>query len=305
MHDRVTLDTSMSADNKAAVDVQIEKTMKGKINREVKATILNVAHRELLELKNIEHLTNSVVESGEMIHPLKPTMEALLRTDHAMKVGGWVEVLCEYAPGICSDGGVGEIMKIIRDDQDRVWCTVCYVRDKRIENGIDPKRITVTIMPWKDTTSKKRQGREVQPIENEKVEERKYEPPNRTPIEWLQFGLKSRTHERRGWLKDKSLKCGLLEATTEALWKRIMSDHKCILAALEGMKMAMGDNFVDPREHKGINGEKGKFVTKKTESQLDVPKNFWTIPYLLYAYDLKRSNFHNKRKADKRVLTFW
>jgi hypothetical protein len=108
-------------------------------------------------------------------------------------------------------------MKIIRDDEDRAWCTVCYVLDKRIENGIDPKRITVTIMPWKDATSKKRQGREVPPIENEEVKERKYEPPNRTPIEWLQFDLKSRTHERREWLKDKLLKCGLLEATTEAL----------------------------------------------------------------------------------------
>ncbi len=82
-----------------------------------------------------------------------------------------------------------------------------------------------------------------------------------------------------------------------------MPDHKCQLAAIEGMKMAMGDNFVDPREHKGNNGEKGKFVTKKTESQLDVPKQVWTIPYLLYAYDVKRSNFHNKRKADKNGVT--
>jgi hypothetical protein len=64
---RVTL-ASMSAANKEAVDVQIEKTLKGKINRVVKGTILNVAHREILELKNIEHLTKSGVETGEMIH---------------------------------------------------------------------------------------------------------------------------------------------------------------------------------------------------------------------------------------------
>jgi hypothetical protein len=62
----------MSSANKEAVDVQIEKTMKGKINREVKVTILNIAHRELLEMKNIEHLTKSVVETEEMIHALKP-----------------------------------------------------------------------------------------------------------------------------------------------------------------------------------------------------------------------------------------
>jgi hypothetical protein len=58
-------------------------------------------------------------------------MDELLRTDHAMKVGDWVEVMCEYAPGSCSDGGVGEIMKIVWDDEDRAWCTVSYVLDKR------------------------------------------------------------------------------------------------------------------------------------------------------------------------------
>jgi hypothetical protein len=46
-----------------------------------------------------------------------------------MKVGDWVEVLCEYAPGTCSDGGVGEIVKITQDDNDRAWCTVAYVLD--------------------------------------------------------------------------------------------------------------------------------------------------------------------------------
>jgi hypothetical protein len=200
----------MSDANKEAVDDEIQKTLKGKINREVKGTVLNVAHRELLELKNVEHLTKSVVDTDDMIHPLKPTMDQLLRTGHEMKVGDWVEVMCEYAPGTCSDGGVGEIMEISKDDDNKAWCTVSYVIDKRIETRIDQKRITVTIMPWKDTTSKKRLARELQPRDMELVAERKYEPPNRTPIEWLQFGLKSRTHERRGWLKDKLLKFGTL-----------------------------------------------------------------------------------------------
>jgi hypothetical protein len=145
---RLTLE-GMSAEKKHAVD---EKTLKAKIYKEVKGTILNIAHREQLELLNIEHLTKSVVEIGEMIHPLKPTIEKLLQTDHAIKVGDWVEVLCEYAPGTCSDGVVGSIRKITRDSDDRAWCTVSYVLDKRIETGIDQKRITVTIMPYKDTT---------------------------------------------------------------------------------------------------------------------------------------------------------
>jgi hypothetical protein len=123
---RLTLE-GMSAEDKLAVDHQIEKTLKAKNNKEVKGTILNVAHREQLDLLNIEHLTKSGVETGDMIHPLKPTMEKLLRTDHAIKFGDWVEVLYEYAPGTCSDGGVGSIMKITRDTDDRSWCTVSFV----------------------------------------------------------------------------------------------------------------------------------------------------------------------------------
>jgi hypothetical protein len=122
---RLTLE-GMSAENKLAVDHQIEKTLKAKMNKEVKGTILNVAHREPLELLNIEHLMKSVVETGEMIHQLKPTMEKLLRTDHAIiNVGDWVEVLYEYAPGTCSDGGVGSIMK---GTDDRTWMVYRVVR---------------------------------------------------------------------------------------------------------------------------------------------------------------------------------
>ena len=61
----------------------------------------------------------------------------------------------------------------------------------------------------------------------------------------------------------------------------------------------LGSNFTDPREHKGDQGEGGKFVSLKKASQADVPKNMWTIPFLLHAYDVKRSNFQNKRKNDK------
>jgi hypothetical protein len=71
-------------------------------------------------------------------------------------------------------------------------------------------------MPYRNTTSTKRLGRGLEPIEVEEEQQRTYEPPSRTPIEWLQVGLKSRTHERRGRLKDKLLEYDLLEATPEA-----------------------------------------------------------------------------------------
>jgi hypothetical protein len=125
-------------------------------------------------------------------------------------------------------------------------------------------------------------------------------------LEWLEYGLKSRTHEKIGWLKDKLLEYDLMEANDEGLWKRVISDYKCQLAAIEGMRLALGTKFTDPRDYKGIAGTDGKFITGKKESQCDIPKNMWTIPYLLHAYDVKRSNFQNKRRDDKKgfnVLT--
>jgi hypothetical protein len=91
-----------------------------------------------------------------------------------------------------------------------------------------------------------------------------------------------------------------MEPNPEALWKRILSDYKCQLAAIEEMRVALGDNFKDPRDYKGQSGEGGKFVSTKKESQRDIPKNMWTIPFLLHAYDVKRSNFQNKRRDDKK-----
>jgi hypothetical protein len=193
-------------------------------------------------------------------------------------------------------------MAIADDDAGRKFCTVSYILDKRTEKFVDQARITVTIMPFKDSTSANRTQREVHQHEPDVLPDRVYEPPERSNLEWLEYRLKSRTHEKNGWLKEKLLQYGLMEATDEALWKRVMSDYKCQLAGIEGMRLALGSTFKDPRETKGhtSNGQFGKFVTLKKDSQLDIPKNMWTIPYLLHAYGVKRSNFQNKRKADKK-----
>ncbi len=214
-------------------------------------------------------------------------------------MGDWVEVLYEYAPGTCSDGGIGTVRSIDDDGDGKQWCSVAYVLDKRIETGIDLSRITVTIMPYKDATSANREQRQREISVENLLPGRIVVKPDKTPLEWLEYGLKSRMHEKQGWLKDKLLSHDLLESTNEALWQRVMSDYKCQLSALEGMRLALGPSFKDPREHKGHQGDEGKFVSLRKESQADVPKNMWTIPYLLYAYDVKRSNFQNKRKNDK------
>ena len=73
---------------------------------------MDVAHQEQLAELNCRHLTRSVDKVQTMVHRLKPTMSELLGTNHAIKVGDWVEVLYEYGPGICSDGGVGTVASI-------------------------------------------------------------------------------------------------------------------------------------------------------------------------------------------------
>jgi hypothetical protein len=200
--------------------------------------------------------------------------KSLLRYNYNFvdKVGDWVEVAYEYAPGTCSDGGVAFIMAIEKNDSGRAICTVSYIIDSRIEKFVDQARITVTIMPYKDSTSANRQKRAVQQLQAEVLPDRVYEAPERSNLEWLEFGLKSRTHEKKGWLKEKLLEYDLMEATDEALCKRVLSDYKCELAGIEGMRLALGLKFKDPRETKGHNGEFGKFVSQKKESQLETQR---------------------------------
>ena len=299
---------ALSSQDKQVVKDQISKTLKKAINKNVKDVVLDVAHKECLDRMNMENLTRSVVPVRSMVHKLKPTMLQLEDSERAIKVGDYVEVLYEYAPGTCSDGGVGVIAEIHECDEGIKTVTVGYVLDNRIERGIAVSRITVTMMPFKETTSSSRNQRpsSVDAKNAVLMPDRVRAVPERSPLEWLEYGLKSRTHEKRGWLKEKLLEYKLMEASNEALWKRVISDYKCQLSGIEGMRLALGKNFVDPREYKGIAGEKGIFVSGKKDSQIGVPKNMWTIPFLLHAYDLKRSNFQNKRRADKKganVLT--
>jgi hypothetical protein len=253
-----------------AVNKKSNTKVKSTINNEVKAALLDEKHRELLARLNCEFRSKSVASLASMVHKLKPTLGKLIGTHHAIKVGDWVEVLYEYAPGTCSDGGIGEVFQITVDDAGITWCSVAYVLDKRIEKEIHQSRITITMMPYKDATTTKRGKRSVDSWE---LPNRVIEPPNKTPLEWLKTGLSSRAHEKRGWLKDKLLQHNLMEANQEALWQRVISDYKCQLAAIEGMRLILGKEFKDPRDYRGSQGDGGKFVSLKKDSQKDVPKN--------------------------------
>ncbi len=110
--------------------------------------------------------------------------------------------------------------------------------DKHIETRIDQSKITVTIIPFEDTTSSKRARRDHESAVVEELPSRNRDPPDRTPLQWLELGL-----------KNKLLKHDLMEATPEALWKRVIfSDYKCQLSAIKDMRLALGNAFKNPRE---------------------------------------------------------
>jgi hypothetical protein len=81
-----TTHDSMSDKNRDEARDEINKTLKTKINKEVKNALLDIAHREKLDLLNCAHLTKSVSPASAMVHPLKKTLEQLVGTHHAIKV---------------------------------------------------------------------------------------------------------------------------------------------------------------------------------------------------------------------------
>ncbi len=77
-------------------------------------------------------------------------------------------------------------------------------------------------------------------------------PPQRQPLEWLQYGLASRRHEKCEWLRRLLIDYELLKDTKVDLWKRVLSDYRCQQACTAGMKAAceaIGAPFKDPRAH--------------------------------------------------------
>jgi hypothetical protein len=79
------------------------------------------------------------------------------------------------------------------------------------------------------------------------------------------------------------------------------SDYRCKQACLEGMKEVLGGEYVDPREYKGTRGKDsgGRYVSTKAGRQKGVPQNVYTMPYLMWAYDVNKCTFKRRLKNQK------
>jgi hypothetical protein len=121
-------------------------------------------------------------------------------------------------------------------------------------------------------------------------------PPVRTQIGWLEYDLQTRKHEHKGWLKEELFKHKLLADNKVALLARVLPDYACTEAGREGMEKALGKNYIHPREHKGVKGKQsgGRFISLKKQSQIGVPKNIWTIGYLMHAYGVDKATFRRR-----------
>ncbi len=102
----------------------------------------------------------------------------------------------------------------------------------------------------------------------------------------------------RGWLKSLLIKHNFLKEGKENLWNNQSYErllYQCQLVAMEMTRAIQGSDYKDPRlvtEH-GVYKDKldGRFQKKKT----GIPTGIFTVPYLLYAYEVLESSFKRKR----------
>jgi hypothetical protein len=78
----------------------------------------------------------------------------------------------------------------------------------------------------------------------------------------------------------------------------VIADYQAQLAAVEYGKELMGEDH-DPRSYVGIKtkASRGKFTSMKKASQGGIPKNVYTIPFLIYAYGVPETTFKRWRKS--------
>ena len=231
-----------------------------------------------------------------MVHVNPKTVWDLHGSAAILRVGEWVEVAYAYQPGECSDGGVGCITLVHgdehEDDEDALMsrtADVRYLLDGRVEKEVVMTRLTIIPMPFNTEGSRTLRTRSKVDETTSASNESETAGAKKTPLEWLKYGLDTRRHEKKGWLKHALIQAGELKEDKRMLWDHVMTAYQCQLACIEGMRAVSGSEFVDPRQHRGQQGHAsgGKFVSRKTASQVGIPKNHLTIPYLLHAYEVK------------------
>ena len=74
--------------------------------------VLQIEFKKACEDLMVKHLQESRLGPSQMVRPKRPTVWDEKASLGRLKVGDWVEVQYTYAPGTCSDGGVGCVVCI-------------------------------------------------------------------------------------------------------------------------------------------------------------------------------------------------
>ena len=240
-----------------------------------------------------------------MVHSRRRTIIEEQGISATIKIGDWVDAESDHSVGITSDGGFGCVFGLHEElhgtegAKRTVAVDVHYIVDNRKEPRVLLKRCVVVPMPYKSNKVVLR-TRKVPAVIPSPA------PPQKTPLEWLKYGLEMKLHTKNGWLRDLLVTLNLLKPDDkQELWARVLSDYKCQLSCLEGMKEVLGDKFVDPRDYKGTRGKDtgGRYVSTKSKRQTGVPLNVYTIPYLMWAYNVNKCSFKRRLKSEKMGIT--
>ena len=131
----------------------------------------------------------------------------------------------------------------------------------------------------------------------EEKQNKKYEVFD--PIGMLKAGVRTVRHHTNGWLRDDLLASGTLDGSKEALYSRVWADYNAQLIHVRAQKDILGEDYDPLHILPGRDGE-GKFTFTKN---VDVPKNYLTLAYLLHAYGMDQSTFKRLRQRGGAVLT--
>ena len=98
-------------------------------------------------------------------------------------------------------------------------------------------------------------------------------------------------HHKVGWLKDDLIAAGKLVDSKPAIHAKIWQDYNSQLLYIRAQQDIMGPDFNPLRVMPARNLE-GKFAFT---NNVDVPKNYLSLTYLLYAYDINATTFKRLR----------
>ncbi len=107
----------------------------------------------------------------------------------------------DYSVGITSDGGIGCVFGLheelhgVEGAKRIIAVDVHFTVDNRKERRVLLKRCVVIPMPYKCNNVVLRARKVPAVIEYAP-------PPQKSPLEWLKYGLEKKLHTKTGWLRD-------------------------------------------------------------------------------------------------------